>query len=150
MVATAKPFYPFSFHQMKQLLYLVFGLLLLAGCSKKSDDPTPTPPAQAVAGLYTMSSLTTNGQTIPLPFVANGISMSGTINLVVVADKQDEADMTLTLKVTGSPDTTGNGTVQVKAASKGYELFDSGQKIGTVEGNMLTLTDNGDIIVAKK
>jgi hypothetical protein len=136
---------------MKQLLYFVFGLLLLAGCGKKSEDPTPSmSPAQAVAGLYTMSSITTNGQTIPLPFAAPGINMSGTISMVVVAGKQDESTMTLTLKVTGSPDTTGSGTVQVKAASKGYELFENGQKMGTVDGNTLTITDNGDVIVAKK
>jgi len=153
---TDNPFFIFLFYQMKHLLYFVFGLLLLAGCSKKTNDPiptptpTPTPPAQAVAGLYTMSSITTNGQTIPLPFAANGLSMSGTIKLAVVAGKPDEANMTLTLKVTGSPDTIDNGAVQVKAASKGYELFDNGQKIGTVEGNTLTLTDNSDFIVATK
>lgn len=135
---------------MKHLLYFVFGLLLLTGCSKKSDDPTPTPPAQAVAGLYTMTSITSGGTTIGLPFAANGVNMSGTINVVVVAGKQDEANMTITLKVTGSPDSTGSGVVQVKAASKGYELFDNGQKVGTVDGNTLTLTDNGDVIVAKK
>jgi hypothetical protein len=135
---------------MKHLLYFVFGLLLLAGCSKKSEDPTPTTPTQAVAGLYTMSSITTNGQTIPMPFAANGLAMSGTINMVVVAGKQDESTMTITLKVTGSPDTTGSGVVQVKAAGNGYELFDNGQKMGTITGNTLTITDNGDVIVAKK
>lgn len=135
---------------MKHLLYLVFGWLLLVGYSKKPDDPTPTPPAQAVAGLYTMSSITTNGQTISLPFTANGISMSGTIKLAVVAGKQDEANMTLTLKITGSPNTTDNGAVQVKATSKGYQLFDNGQKTGVVEGNTLTLTCNSDVTVATK
>ncbi len=135
---------------MKHLLYFVFGLLLLAGCSKKSDDPTPTSPAQAVAGLYTMSSITTGGTTIPLPFNANGVSMSGTINVTAVSGKQDEANMAFTLKITGSPDATDSGVVQVKAASKGYELFDNGKKVGTIDGNTLTMTENGDVIVAKK
>lgn len=145
-----KTFFLFLLYRMKHLLYFVFGLLLLAGCSKKSDDPTPTAPAQAVVGLYTLSSITSNGTTVPLPFSANGVSMSGTINMAVVAGKQDEATMTITLKVTGSPDTVESGVVQVKAASKGYELFDSGKKVGTVDGNTVTLTIDGDIIVAKK
>ncbi len=136
---------------MKHLFYFMFGLLLLTGCGKdKKDDPTPKTPAEAVAGLYTMSSVTSGGTTIPLPYAANGVNMSGTVNVVVVAGKQDETNMTITLKITGSPDTGGGGPVQVKAAGTGYELFDSGQKIGTVQGNTLTLTDDDTIIVAKK
>jgi uncharacterized lipoprotein YajG len=148
--ALNKPFFLVLFYLMKQLLYFVFGLLLLAGCSKKSEDPTPTSPAQAVAGLYTMSSVTTNGQTIPLPFSAGALNMSGTINIVAVAGKQDEVNMTATLKVTGTPDVTDTGLLQVKAATKGYELFESGQKVGTLDGNTLTITANGESIVAKK
>jgi hypothetical protein len=136
---------------MKHLFYFVFGLLLLAGCSKdKQDDPTPKSPAEAIAGLYTMSSITSSGTIIPLPFSGNGVNMSGTINVAVVAGKQDETNMTITLKITGSPDSTGDGPVQVKAAGTGYDLFDNGQKMGTVVGNTLTLTDGGDVIVAKK
>jgi hypothetical protein len=136
---------------MKHLFYFVFGLLLLAGCSKdKQDDPTPKSPAEAIAGLYTMSSITSSGTTIALPFAGNGVNMSGTINVAVVAGKQDETNLTITLKITGSPDSTGDGPVQVKAAGTGYDLFDNGQKMGTVVGNTLTLTDGGDVIVAKK
>jgi hypothetical protein len=136
---------------MKHLFYFVFGLLLLAGCSKdKQDDPTPKSPAEAIAGLYTMSSITSSGTIIALPFSGNGVNMSGTINVAVVAGKQDETNMTITLKITGSPDSTGDGPVQVKAAGTGYDLFDNGQKMGTVVGNTLTLTDGGDVIVAKK
>jgi len=150
IVALNKAFFLFLFYLMKHLLYFFFGLLLLAGCGKKSEDPAPTPPAQAVAGLYTMSSITNNGQTVTLPFSAAGVSISGTINMVAVAGKQDELTATITLKTTGSPDLIDTGTVQVKAASKGYELFESGQKVGTIDGNTLTVSDNGQIIVAKK
>jgi hypothetical protein len=136
---------------MKHLLYFVFGLLLLASCSKdKKDDPTPKTPAEAIAGLYTMTSITSSSTTIAMPFAGNGVNMSGTINVAVVASKQDETNMTITLKITGSPDTTGDGPVQVKAAGTGYDLFDNGQKMGTVQGNTLTLTDGSDVIVAKK
>lgn len=136
---------------MKHLLYFLCGLLLLAGCSKdKKDDPAPKSPAEAVAGRYTMTSTTSNGQTVLLPFVNNGVALSGTINVVAVSGKPDETTMTITLKLTGSPDTVGEGPVQVKAAGTGYELFDSGQKVGSVQGNTLTLVDGGDVIVAKK
>ena len=54
---------------MKQLLYFLFGLLVLAGCKdKKGDDPSPKSPAEAIAGLYTMTSITSSGQTVSLPF----------------------------------------------------------------------------------
>ena len=76
--------------------------------------------------------------------------MSGTINVTAVAGKQNETTMTITLKITGSPDAGGSGLVQVKAASKGYGLFYNGQKMGTFEGNPLTISNNGDVIVAKK
>jgi hypothetical protein len=136
---------------MKHILYFMFGLLLLAGCSKdKKDDPTPKTPAEAIAGLYSMTSITSGGTTVPLPFAANGMNMSGTVNVAVVAGKQDETNMTITLKITGSPDTGGGGPVQVKVAGKGYELFENGQKLGTVEDNTLTLTDGDNVIVAKK
>lgn len=138
---------------MRKLLSLLFALLVLAGCGKsKKEDPTPTSTsaAEAVAGLYTMSSLTSGGKTIPLPFSNNGNSISGTINVVAVSGKQDEVNLTLTLKVTGSPDGVVAGDVQVKAAGNGYQLLDSGQQIGTVDGNTLTLTDGSNTYVAKK
>jgi hypothetical protein len=137
---------------MKHLFYFLFGLLLLAGCSKdRKDDPTPQTPAEAIAGLYTMTSITTSGTQINLPFAGNnGVKMAGTVNVVLVAGKQDETNLTMTLRITGMPDTTGGGLVQVKAAGTGYDLFENGQKLGTVVGNTLTLTDGNDIIVAKK
>lgn len=138
--------------QMKHLFYFLFGLLLLAGCSKdKQDDPTPKAPAEAVAGLYTMTSITTGGTQIDMPFAGqNGVKMTGTVNVVVVAGKQDETNLTMTLRITGMADTSGGGVVQVKAAGTGYDLFEDGQKIGTVVSNTLTITDGNDTIVAKK
>jgi hypothetical protein len=136
---------------MKHLLYLFFSVLLLAGCrDKKGNDPAPKTPAEAVAGLYTMTSITSNGRTVSLPFSGNGVSMSGSINVVAVSGKSEDANMNITFKATGSPDTVGDGPVQVKAAGQGYELFDNGQKIGTVQGNTLSITDDGNTIVAKK
>lgn len=137
---------------MKHLFYLLFGLLLLASCSKdRKDDSTPKAPAEAIAGLYTMTSITTSGTQIDLPFAGNnGVKMTGTINVVVVAGKQDETNLTMTLRITGMPDTGGSGLVQVKAAGTGYDLFEDGQKVGTVVGNTLTITDGNDIIVARK
>ncbi|TVT43265.1 hypothetical protein FNT36_04020 [Hymenobacter setariae] len=136
---------------MKHLFCFIFSLLLLASCSKdKTDDPVPKIPAEAIAGLYTMTAITSNGTTIALPFAANGVAISGTINVSVVTGKQDETNMTVTLKVTGMSDTSDSGLVQVKAASTGYELFENGQKLGTVVGNTLTITDGSDVIVAKK
>jgi hypothetical protein len=136
---------------MKHLFYFLFSLLLLAGCSKdKKDDPTPQAPAEAVAGLYTMTSITTGGTQINLPFAGqNGVKMAGTVNLVVTG-KQDETNLTMTLRITGMADTSGGGIAQVKAAGTGYDLLENGQKVGTVVGNTLTLTDGNDIIVAKK
>ena len=137
---------------MKHLFYFLFGLLLLAGCSKdKKDDPTPKTPAEAIAGLYTMTSITTGGTQITLPFAGlNGVKMTGTVNVVAMAGKQDETNLTLTLRITGMADTSGGGLVQVKAAGTGYDLFENGQKLGTVVGNTLTVTDGNDIIVAQK
>lgn len=136
---------------MKHLFYFLFGLLLLAGCSKdKKDDPTPKAPAEAIAGLYTMTSITSSGTQIDLPFAGNGVKIAGTVNVVVVSGKQDETNLTLTLRVTGMADTSGGGIVQVKAAGTGYDLFENGQKLGTVVGNTLTITSGNDVIVAKK
>jgi len=129
----------------------MFGLLLLASCSKdKKDDPTPKAPAEAIAGLYTMTSITSSGTQLDLPFAANGVKVAGTVNVVAVAGKQDETNLTITLRITGMPDTSGGGLVQVKAAGTGYDLFENGQKLGTVVGNTLTITDGSDVIVAKK
>ena len=142
---------------MRKLLYFLFAWLVLASCGKdkKEEDPTPnTPaatPAEAIAGLYTMNSLTSGGQTIPLPFSGNGTSISGTINVTTVSGKQDEASMTVTFKATGSPDETDVLVVQVRAAGSAYELLQGSQKLGAVDGNTLTLSDGaGTSIIAKK
>lgn len=54
--------------------------------------------------------------------------------------------MAITLKTTGSPDTSGSSTVQVKTTGKGYDLFENGQKMGTLEDNTL----GGSIVVKKQ
>ena len=130
---------------------LVF-CLLLVGCSKKSDDPTPAPVdlSAKIAGTYAVSRLTMNGQTVTLP--QQGVSVG--VKFEKVGSAIDRSNMTITTNIQGTIDASTD-EVDLKANGSDVELYKSAIKVGTWSNNNLTIdviSDDGQrvIIVAKR
>lgn len=135
----------FTLHltRMKNILFLLFGLLVLAGC-KKTKDVKPKTAVEVTAGLYTLSSFSDGTNTLPLPITLNGVTFSGTANVVGVAGQDAQVDITLVLKQTGSADQTQTlSGVQLQAATAGgYTMTYQTQNAGTIDGTTITLKDD--------
>ncbi len=139
---------------MKNLFFVLFGLLVLAGCKKSKEDPKPKTAAETVAGNYTLTSFSapaTMGLTVPLPFTYNGVSISGTAVVTAVAGQDAQVNITATIKESGAPDAvTDFKGVQLQTAASGYNLVYQGTNVGTADGTTMTVSQNGSVVTAKK
>ena len=135
---------------MKNLLFLLFGVLfLVAGCKK--DDPTPKTPSQATVGVYNMSSIKDGTSEFSLPITLNGVTLSGTVTVAAISGQDAKVNLTLTIKQTGKPDETDTiSSVELQTGSPGYNLVYQGNKIGTIDGTTLILTEDNTTITAKR
>ena len=139
---------------MKKLLFLLFGLFVLAGCKKSNEEPKPKTAAETVAGNYTLisfSSTATNGLTVPLPFTYNGTTISGTATATAVVGQDAQIDVKATIKQSGAADVvTEYKGVQLQTAASGYTLVYQGANVGTADGTTLTVSQGGATVTAKK
>ena len=126
------------------------GLCALNSCKKNDPAPPPTP-ATIVAGQYTLTSYYDGTQTIALPHMGNGFTLSGTASVTAVSGQAAQVDEVVTLKSTGQPDQVNSFTgVQLQATTAGYNMLDHGRTLGTTDGTTLTFIDGAETITAHK
>lgn len=126
---------------MKKILLFLFVTLAAGACIKGHKDIAPQNPADAVAGLYNLTSFRyvsgSDQINLPkMPYTQNGQTASGTVKLAAAAS--DQVTLTLTLKVTGQKDSSVDiDHVTVKKTSEAYGLYVDDQLVADADGRTI-------------
>ena len=133
--------------QLKTQLFLfTFSLVMFTNC-KKSDELSPANIADKIAGNYTISTISSKGQTLTLPFTQNGQKVSGTITIAKVSTTTVSFTYALVIDSNGTKDIdTETGNLEIKQNGSAINLYDLNNQsvpIGSFTNNVLTI-DTGD------
>lgn len=126
---------------MKTLILFVLVTLSFSACKKGENDVNPQKPAEAVGGMYKLTSFYyasgADELDLPkLPYTQSGQTISGTVNLIPTSD--DHLTLTLTLKATGENDSSIDiDNIDVQKTSEAYGLYLDGQLVADADGNTI-------------
>jgi hypothetical protein len=128
-----------------QVLIFLFSLVMFTHC-KKSDELSPANIADRIAGNYTMTFISANGQSLNLPYNQNGNQASGTITVSKVSATTVSFSLTLVTTVNGvKSQDSDSGNFDIKQNGSIIELYEtnSTEKVGALSGTILTI-DSGE------
>ncbi len=123
----------------------LLGYLFLGACKGKTHEPEPDA-ATSVAGMYTVSYLSFNGQGVNLP--QNGVSAT----MQLTRTNETTIQVALEVNDNGNKETTDLGALTVARQTDGtVNLTDQGQQIGTIKNKQLSVSgsDGTDSIEIK-
>jgi hypothetical protein len=119
----------------------IMAVILLSAifaCDSKKADPKPDAAASA-AGTYNVTFLRLGNTQLTLP--QNGTS--ATLN--VTRQTETTVGMICTVNSPGVPsESIDFGSVTVNRQDDGFNLLESGQQVGTIRGNALTISGTDD------
>ncbi len=139
--------------QLKTRLFLfLFSLVMFANC-KKSDELSPANIADKIAGNYTMTFISANGQSLNLPFNQNGNQANGVIVISKVSTTTISFSFTLFTTVNGvKSQDSDSGNFDIKQNGSIIELYEvnSTTKVGALSGTILAIDSGGTKINANR
>lgn len=124
---------------MKKLLLFLLVSVAFGACKKSENDINPRKPAEAVEGIYKLTSFyyASGSDEIDLPrmpYTQSGQTISGTVRLAASSD--DYVTLMLTLKVTGQKDSSIDiDNVEVQKTSEAYGLYVDGELVADADGD---------------
>jgi hypothetical protein len=127
-------------------------LITTVSCKKKDTDPKPDL-ATSVAGKYTMTYVSDDGDEYTLPYNQPGVTISGTVLLTKVDEKTVSGKITLVIN--GDTEAKEAGNITLKDQGNGQvSLYEGTTQVGKVKNGELEIntTDNEEtyIVRAKK
>lgn len=136
-----------------RIFLFLFTFVMFMNC-KKSDEINPAHIADKIAGNYTVTFISANGQSFNLPLNQNGVQANATLTISKVSTTTVSYSLILYTTINGvKSQDSDSGNFDIKQNGSTIEVYETSNatvKIGALSGTVLTLDSGGTKINANR